>query len=130
MLPWTGLGVVREWRWAMPFAGAWMAGMFCLFGAFASIGVLYGGILQSTRGLITMGLGALIARAGMHHLEAHVARGVFLRRLLAATLMTGAVSLYILTAPADTPKKSNSTPRDQKPAQTGTQSPPSPGDDQ
>lgn len=84
----------RTWSFAVPYAAAWFGGIFCLFICFACIGVVYGNIIQSTRGLMAMALGWQVARQGLHQLESHVVPGVFWRRLAAALLMLGAVALY------------------------------------
>ncbi len=84
------------WGYSLPFALSWMAAMVFLFACFAHIGVVFGNIIQSTRGLLSIGLGVWISQIGFERLEPRVNRGVFLRRLLAATLMTGAVILYTL----------------------------------
>jgi len=85
---------VGMWVRAVPFAVTWFAAMLFLFGCFARIDVVYGNIVQSTRGLMSIGLGALVAAAGFERLERRVDRGVLLRRLGAALLMTGAIVLF------------------------------------
>ena len=47
--------------------------------------------------LISIGLGALVAHWQFHHLEAHVPRGVFWRRVAAAALMTLAIATYMVS---------------------------------
>jgi len=68
--------------------------MFFLYTCFALIGVVFGNIIQSSRGIISIGLGYLIANIGFERLEPKITRGVYLRRVLAGLLMTGAVALY------------------------------------
>lgn len=84
------------WKMAFPFAVAWLIAMLCLFGCFGSIGVVFGNIVQSTRGLISIILGALIAKAGYHHLETKLPGSVLVRRLAAAMLMLVAIALFSL----------------------------------
>ena len=86
----------RVWRAAAPSAASWLAAMVMLFATFATIGVVFGNIVQSSRGLISILLGALIARAGHAGLERKVGPGVLWRRAVAALLMSGAVALYVL----------------------------------
>lgn len=52
-----------------------LAAMFFLFGCFGTIGVVYGNILQSLRGVISILVGFLIARMGFVSLEEKVGRG-------------------------------------------------------
>jgi drug/metabolite transporter (DMT)-like permease len=94
VLPWMGRIPRREWLLAGPFAVTWMGSMVMLFGCFATVGVVYGNIMQSTRGLITVLLGAKLASLGMHHLEAHAPPRVLARRIAAAVLMASAVAIY------------------------------------
>jgi hypothetical protein len=86
---------VETWRTALPFALTWFGAMCLLFGCFALVGVVFGNIVQSTRGLISIAGGWLLARMGHTHLEGHVSRRVFWGRLAGATLMVAAVVLYV-----------------------------------
>ena len=85
----------RKWKQAMPVAFSWLAAMVFLFTTFATIGVLFGNIVQSSRGLISVLLGALIAWSGRVHLEKRTQAGVLWRRAAAAALMTCAVGMYM-----------------------------------
>jgi len=84
------------WRHALPFSLAWFAAMLFLYGCFGSIGVVYGNIIQSTRGIISILFGAIIAKAGYHHIERHVEKSVVIGRVLAALLMSAAIALFNL----------------------------------
>jgi drug/metabolite transporter (DMT)-like permease len=86
------------WAYSMPFAGAWFFSMLLLFPCFASIGVVFGNIVQSTRGIISIFLGVVLAAYNLDHLEQKVSRGVFFQRLVAAILMSCAIALYYLGA--------------------------------
>jgi hypothetical protein len=72
----------------------------CLFACFGLIGVVHGNIVQSTRGLISIGIGYLLARAGHAHIEERVSRATMLRRVVAGVLMLLAVALFTLGARA------------------------------
>jgi len=85
-----------HWRGSMGYAGSWFVSMVLLFACFALVGIVLGNILQSTRGLMSIALGSIVAWAGHHHLEAHASRSVVLRRALAAVVMTAAVALYAI----------------------------------
>jgi len=84
----------ETWGYSLPFALSWLIAMFFLYTCFALIGVVFGNIIQSSRGIISIGLGYLIANIGFERLEPKITRGVYLRRVLAGLLMTGAVALY------------------------------------
>lgn len=97
LLPWSGKGERADWKWAAPFAAAWLVGMVCLFTCFGAVGVVYGNILQSTRGLFSILIGAKLAGMGLVHLERKHPRHVVLRRLGAAAMMCAAIALYRVT---------------------------------
>lgn len=60
------------------------------------IGAVFGNILQSTRGIMAVGLGAVLASMGWHELEQPVDRDTLVRRTLAAALMTLAIAIYAM----------------------------------
>jgi drug/metabolite transporter (DMT)-like permease len=86
----------RDWVASVQYAVAWLAGMAGLYTCFGLVGAVFGNILQSTRGIIAVGLGAVLAHLGWHDLEEQVDRGTLLRRLAAAALMTAAIALYVV----------------------------------
>lgn len=98
VLPWFGTRRAADWRAAAPYAAIWLPSMFGLFAALAMCGAVLGNIVLSTRGLFSIGLGVLLARGGLHHLEQHVARDVLLRRTGAAVLVVAAIALYASAA--------------------------------
>jgi drug/metabolite transporter (DMT)-like permease len=94
-LPWVGGWSKENLRYAAPFALSWLIAMFFLFASFALVGVVFGNILQSTRGVFSILIGAGLAKMGMEHLEQKTSRAVFVRRLAAAVLMCLAILLYV-----------------------------------
>jgi hypothetical protein len=94
LLPWCGSRDAGAWRDALPYAGSWMAAMVCLYVTFADLGTVFGSILQSTRGLMSIGLGVMLAAMGWHHLEQKHGWDVVMRRLGATAMMCVAVWLY------------------------------------
>lgn len=116
VLPWWGSRQRYVWQAAAPFAVAWFTAMICLAATFASVGVLMGNILQSTRGLMSVMLGWMLVKIGWEHLERRATRGEFVRRLGAATLMMAAVILYAwerqrLASAAPAPATTQAAPR-------------------
>ncbi|MEM9914632.1 MAG: EamA family transporter [Planctomycetota bacterium] len=95
LLPRYGSRDTKAWRDALPYVASWMMTMVFLYGAFAAVGTVLGSILQSGRGLISIGLGIVLAHWGWHHLEQKHGWAVQLRRLGAAALMCLAVYLYV-----------------------------------
>ncbi len=85
---------VLWWR-GLPFAITWYLGMLCLFACIGLVQVILAAILQSSRGLISIGLGRLVARRDLTHLETHQEPGVVFRQVAAALLMFIAVVIYV-----------------------------------
>ncbi len=85
----------RVWLLALPCAGVWFLAMCSLFACFGLIGVVFGNIVQALRGILSVGLGWLMAHIGHTHIESHVSRRVFWRRIAGAVLMLLSVALYV-----------------------------------
>lgn len=96
LLPWHWRASKSEWLDALPFAVAWLVAMVFLFTCFSQIGVIFGNIIQSTRGIMSILLGVFLAWRGALHLESKVERGVLLRRIFAASLTIAAIVIYQL----------------------------------
>lgn len=95
LLPWVGGWSKENLRYATPFALAWLMAMVFLFASFAMVGVVFGNILQSTRGIFSILIGGVLAKIGLEHIEQKTSRTVFTRRLAAAVLMCLAIILYV-----------------------------------
>ena len=89
-----GSAVFRHWRLSAGFGAAWFLGMVCLYACFGLVGPVFGNILQSTRGILSILLGACIARLGWLHIERRVTRRVLDQRLAASALMLLAIYLF------------------------------------
>lgn len=86
----------RAWLAAAQYGMAWLAGMIALYTCFGLVGAVFGNILQSTRGMMAVVIGAALAHGGWHELEERVDRATLLRRIAAAGLMTAAIALYAI----------------------------------
>jgi len=82
-------------RAAFPVALAWLLAMGFLYLSFKLLGVLFGNIVQATRGLLSIALGAVVAHWQLHHLESHVPSTVLARRIAAAVLMFLAIAVFL-----------------------------------
>ena len=91
-----GRSTRATWLYAVPFAVSWFIAMICLFSCFGLIGVVFGNILQSTRGVISIVLGFLIAHTGFEALEPKPSKRMIFQRMAAAILMTAAVVLFLM----------------------------------
>ncbi|NBW86829.1 MAG: hypothetical protein EBR23_08400 [Planctomycetia bacterium] len=92
----------RDWRAGGWYAAAWLGSMVALYACFGLLGAVFGNILQSTRGVMAIVLGATLAHLGWHELEERVDRSTLVRRVMAAILMTVAVALYATKPPPAT----------------------------
>lgn len=81
------------WRAGLGFAVSWYLSMLCLFYAFASIGVVRGVILQSSRGMISVLFAILLSSVGFVRIEEKISRKMRLRQCAAAVMMLGAIIL-------------------------------------
>ena len=93
-LPRVGSWSPVDWSAAAQYGVAWLGGMVALYTCFGLVGAVFGNILQSTRGVIAVVLGAILAHAGWNDLEERVDGGTLARRTVAALLMTAAIALY------------------------------------
>ena len=84
------------WRTAAAYACAWLLAMAALYTCFALVGAVFGNVVQSTRGIISVVIGATLAHLGWHELEQKIDRATLVRRIGAAGLMTAAIAAYVL----------------------------------
>lgn len=81
---------------SFPYAICWFASLLFLYDCFGNLGVLFGTILQSARGLISVLIGVLLLKFGLDQYEPRVSRSAWVRRFIMAILMIGAMTLYAL----------------------------------
>ncbi|MEI6238994.1 MAG: EamA family transporter [Planctomycetia bacterium] len=84
------------WRTAATYAGTWLLAMAGLYICFGLVGAVFGNVVQSTRGIMSVVIGAVLAHLGWHELEQQVDRATLVRRIGAACLMTAAIAVYVL----------------------------------
>ncbi|NLB56635.1 MAG: hypothetical protein GX811_12910, partial [Lentisphaerae bacterium] len=85
---------VSMWVGALPFAATWFGAMIFLFLCFSVTNVIFGNLLQATRGIISVVLGAALAFIGLRELESKVSALVFTKRVIAAILMTLSIIMF------------------------------------
>ena len=79
---------------SIPYSVMWLLGMVFLYACFGAVGAVYGNILQSTRGIMSVAIGAAVARLGFTGIERRAGPAVWLGRLAAAGLMTAAIWVF------------------------------------
>ena len=82
------------WRDAIPYGICWYLAMVVLFVCFGLVGVIFGNIVQATRGIISVLLGFVLLKLGFQHLEPGVSARIWIRRLLLAVLMVLSMVIY------------------------------------
>ena len=84
----------RECRGALPYSALWFTAMLLLFASFGIVGVVFGSIIQASRGVVSVLLGVLLARLGYSDVEPDVPVLVWVRRAVMAAIMVAAIGLY------------------------------------
>ncbi len=81
---------------ALPYSLFWYTAMIMLFATFVELGVLLGAIIQASRGFISVLLGVTLNKIGFDKLEPGVSAAAWIRRVVMAILMIGAIALYTI----------------------------------
>jgi drug/metabolite transporter (DMT)-like permease len=84
------------WTGAWRYAAVWLLCMVTLYACLGLVGAVFGTILQSTRGIMAIVIGAALGHLGWHELETRVDRRTLVRRVVAAALMTAAIAIYVI----------------------------------
>lgn len=83
-----------ECKGALPYSMLWFTAMLLLFASFGIVGVVFGSIIQASRGVISVLFGVLLARTGYGTIEPDVPIRVWVRRAVMAATMAAAIGLY------------------------------------
>ena len=79
---------------ALPCGLCYFAAMIFLFIGFSLVDVVFANIIVSSRGIMSVLIGALVSHWGMRHVEPAVRSHVWKRRLVMSVLMVAAMALY------------------------------------
>jgi len=93
---WKDIRTFSVWKFALYFSIVFFVADVFLFTTFKLVGPVFGNILQSTRGILSIIFAKIVAMKGMHYLEEEVGRAVMFRRLFAAFLFSAAIALYVI----------------------------------
>ena len=86
----------KELRDTLPYSFCYFSSILLLLVCFCLSGVVFGNILQSGRGIISIILGIILLHLGWEKTEGKVPAKVWIQRLLMAFLMLCAMVLYVL----------------------------------
>ncbi len=93
---WKDIRTFSVWKVAFYFSTVFFVADVFLFTTFKLVGPVFGNILQSMRGILSIILAKIVAKKGMFYLEEDVGRAVMFRRLFAAFLFSVAIALYVI----------------------------------
>jgi len=81
---------------AIVYGLTWYTGTILLFLSFTFINIVLANIIQSTRGLTSIGIALIVTKLGHTHLEAKMTRSTLTKRIVVAVLMAFAVIFYVI----------------------------------
>lgn len=77
-----------------PYAVLWLISQVSLLCCFAFLRPVFGNVILATRGIFSVFAGFLLPRFGLAALDSRIPLSLWLRRIVAALLMLGAITLY------------------------------------
>ena len=83
---------------ALPYSAFYLGSSLSLMVCFGSIGVVFGSIIQSSRGVISVILGVILVKLGLEKSEPDIPLRLWIRKLIMAILMLAAMTLYAISA--------------------------------
>ena len=86
----------KQLQKAMPYAVLWLCSQVLLFGCFATLLPVFGNVILATRGIFSVFAGMLLPRFGLGALDSQIPLSLWMRRVAAALMMLGAITLYSL----------------------------------
>ena len=90
----TAREVWGKMRDSVPFAAFWFSAMMCIYFCYGELGPVFGNVVQSTRSVIAVVIGMFAARLFALGVETPVSRLMWMRRFVAAALMSAGIILY------------------------------------
>ena len=88
----------REMFDTIPYSFCYFSSILLLLVCFCLVGVVFGNILQSGRGIISIVLGIILLQLGWEKTEGKVPAKIWVQRLLMAFLMLCAMTLYTISS--------------------------------
>ena len=87
-----------ELKDSVPYSLVYLGSMLFLYTCFGLIGVVFGSIIQSSRGVISVILGVILVKLGLEKSEPDIPLRLWIRKLIMAILMLAAMTLYAISA--------------------------------
>ena len=79
---------------SIPYTLVYLGSMLFLYICFGFLGVVFGSIIQASRGILSIVLGVVLLHFGIEKNEPQVSGKIWIRRLVMAVLMLSAMTLY------------------------------------
>jgi hypothetical protein len=84
----------RQLLEGMPYAVLWLASQVLIFVCFLNLKPVFGNVILATRGIFSVVAGLLLPYMGMAALDSNIPMRLWVRRIIAALMMIGAIALY------------------------------------
>ena len=101
ILGFTMIPLLKKWKFSLerlkygsPYGVLYFSSQVALFVSFGLVGPVFANVVQSSRGMISVGIGVLLCRIGWSSLDVKGDRKLWIRRMICAVIMTTAIILY------------------------------------
>ena len=101
ILGFTMIPLFKKWKFSLerlkygaPYGILYFFSQVALFVSFGLIGPVFANVIQSSRGMISVGVGILLCQIGMSNLDVKGDKMLWIRRMICAIIMTAAIILY------------------------------------
>jgi drug/metabolite transporter (DMT)-like permease len=91
-----GARVAKALAHSIPYGACWLTSIVFITLCFARLGTVNGSIVQASRGIMSVLMAPVLIMLGMTWLETRTGWWIYLRRLIAAAMMIGAIAFYNL----------------------------------
>lgn len=84
----------RELLEGAPYAALWLLSQILLFVCFSNLRPVFGNVILAIRGVFSVIAGLLLPYVGLAALDSKIPLRLWIRRIIAAVMMVGAIALY------------------------------------
>lgn len=84
----------RELLEGAPYAALWLISQILLFVCFSNLKPVFGNVILAIRGVFSVVAGLLLPYVGLAALDSKISMRLWIRRIIAALMMVGAIALY------------------------------------
>lgn len=84
----------EEFKYASPYGVLYFFSQVALFVSFGLVGPVFANVVQSSRGMISVGVGILLCHCGFSSLDAKGDKKLWIRRFICSCIMTAAIIIF------------------------------------